>query len=77
MVTVSITAPVAGSYSIHSLRARYRQIKGNNAAPAVATLTVSPVITSVVSVWPWFTPGTVQITRGVPVTVMLDVVTDR
>jgi uncharacterized repeat protein (TIGR01451 family) len=76
MVTVSITAPVAGSY-FNSLAAGAVQTnQGSNAAPAVATLTVNPVITNVGISVGMVTPGTVQITRGVPVTVMLDVVTN-
>jgi len=76
MVTVSITAPVAGSY-FNSLAAGALQTnQGSNAAPAVATLTVNPVITNVGISVAMVTPGTVQITRGVPVTVMLDVVTN-
>jgi uncharacterized repeat protein (TIGR01451 family) len=76
-VTVSVTAPAAGNYS-NSLPAGALQTdKGNNAAPAVATLTAtSPATTNVDVSVAMVTPGTVQITRGVPVTVMLDVVTN-
>jgi len=44
-VTVTVTAPVAGSY-INSVPAgALKTSNGNNVAPAVATLTVTPVIT--------------------------------
>jgi len=76
MVTVSVTAATAGSY-FNSLPAGALQTdQGNNAGPAVATLAVNPVIANVDINVAVVTPGTVQITRGVPATVMLDVVTN-
>ena len=75
-VTVSVTAAAAGSY-FNSLSAGALQTdQGNNAAPAVATLTANSATTNVDISVAMVTPGTVQITRGVPVTVMLDVVTN-
>ena len=72
-VTVSVTAPVAGSY-FNSLPAGALQTDtGNSAAPAVATLTANPMIKADFSL-AMVTPGTVQITRGVPVTVAVGVV---
>jgi hypothetical protein len=74
-VTVSVTAPVAGSY-FNSLPAGALQTdSGNSAAPAVATLTANPIIKADFSL-AMVTPGTVQITRGVPVTVAVGVVTN-
>jgi hypothetical protein len=74
-VTVSVTAPVAGSY-LNSLPAGALQTnKGNNAAPAVATLTASAMTNADISL-AMVTPGTVQITRGVPATVAVGVVTN-
>jgi uncharacterized repeat protein (TIGR01451 family) len=76
MVTVSVTAATAGSY-FNSLPAGALQTdQGNNAAPAVATLAVNPVIVNVDINVAMVTPGTVQITRGVAATVMLDIVTN-
>jgi uncharacterized repeat protein (TIGR01451 family) len=73
-VTVSVTALVAGSY-FNSLPAGALQTdKGNNAAPAVATLTVNSTTTTDFSLV-MVTPGTVQITRGVPATVAVGIVT--
>jgi uncharacterized repeat protein (TIGR01451 family) len=74
-VTVTVTAPVAGSY-FNSLPAGALQTdSGNSAAPAVATLTANPIIKADFSL-AMVTPGTVQITRGVPVTVAVGVVTN-
>jgi uncharacterized repeat protein (TIGR01451 family) len=74
-VTVSVTAPVAGSY-FNSLPAGALQTDlGNNAAPAVATLTANPTTKADFSL-AMVTPGTVQITRGVPTTVAVGVVTN-
>jgi uncharacterized repeat protein (TIGR01451 family) len=74
-VTVSVTAPVAGTY-FNSLPAGALQTDtGNSAAPAVATLTANPMIKADFSL-AMVTPGTVQITRGVPVTVAVGVVTN-
>jgi len=76
MVTVSVTAATAGSY-FNSLPAGALQTdQGNNAAPAVATLAVNPVIVNVDINVAMVTPGAVQITRGVAATVMLEVVTN-
>ena len=74
-VTVSVTATVAGSY-FNSLPAGALQTDtGNSAAPAVATLTANPTIKADFGL-AMVTPGTVQITRGVPVTVAVGVVTN-
>ena len=74
-VTVPVTAPVAGSY-FNSLPAGALQTNaGNNAAPAVATLTANATTNMNINLT-MVTPGTVQITRGVPATVMLSVVTN-
>jgi uncharacterized repeat protein (TIGR01451 family) len=76
VVTVSVTAATAGSY-FNSLPAGALQTdQGENAAPAVATLAVNPVMPNVDINVAMVTPGTVQITRGVAATVMLDVVTN-
>jgi uncharacterized repeat protein (TIGR01451 family) len=74
-VTVSVTAPVAGSYFNSLPAGALRTDKGNNAAPAVATLTANPTTKADVSL-AMVTPGTVQITRGVPSTVAVGVVTN-
>jgi uncharacterized repeat protein (TIGR01451 family) len=74
-VTVSVTAPVAGSYFNSLPAGALRTDKGNNAAPAVATLTANPTTKADVSL-AMVTPGTVQITRGVPTTVAVGVVTN-
>ena len=44
-VTVEVTAPVAGSYINSVPSGALKTSNGNNVAPAVATLTVTPVIT--------------------------------
>jgi len=74
-VTVSVTAPVAGSYFNSLPAGALRTDKGNNAAPAVATLTANPTTKADFSL-AMVTPGTVQITRGVPSTVAVGVVTN-
>ena len=74
-LTVSVTAPVAGSYFNSLPAGALRTDKGNNAAPAVATLTANPTTKADFSL-AMVTPGTVQITRGVPTTVAVGVVTN-
>jgi uncharacterized repeat protein (TIGR01451 family) len=74
-VTVSVTAPVAGSYFNSLPAGALRTDKGNNAAPAVATLTANPTTKADFSL-AMVPPGTVQITRGVPTTVAVGVVTN-
>ena len=74
-LTVSVTAPVAGSYINSLLAGALQTTNGNNTAPGVATLTVNAITKPDITL-AMVTPGTVQITRGAPATVMMAVITN-
>jgi len=59
-IAVTVTAPVAGSYINSLLAASLQTNKGNNAAPAIATLTVTTPVVIPPSLKKSFSPSTIN-----------------